>query len=40
MFRLADSPSMLLVHDRVLRALRAATPPEGWGFTPLEIELA
>jgi hypothetical protein len=39
MFRLADSPSMLLVHDRVMRALSAQAPPQGWGFTAIEIEL-
>jgi hypothetical protein len=39
MFRLADSPEMLLVHDRVLRVLAADVPDEGWGFTPIEIEL-
>jgi hypothetical protein len=39
MFRLADSPNMLLVHDRVMRVLAADTPDEGWGFTAIEIEL-
>jgi len=39
MFRLADCPAMLLVHNRVRRVLAASTPNEGWGFSAIEIEL-
>lgn len=39
MFRLADNPGMLLVHDRVMRVLSAHAPDTGWGFTAIEIEL-
>ena len=39
LFRLADSPDMLLIHDRVLRVLAADVPDEGWGFIPVEIPL-
>lgn len=39
LFRLADSPSVLLVHDRVKQKLWADAPPEGWGLVPLEVEL-
>lgn len=38
-FRLADDPDKLLVHDRVMRMLRQNVPAEGWGFTPIEVAL-
>ena len=38
MFRLAESPSTLLVHKRVREALRAKKPQGGWGFSSVEID--
>ncbi len=38
MFRLAESPGTLLVHDRVLSHIKAHRPPNGWGFDATEIE--
>jgi hypothetical protein len=39
-FRLFQSPTTLLVHDRILRALDAQRPAEGWGFAAFEIEMS
>jgi hypothetical protein len=39
-FRLFHSPSTLLVHDRILRAMEAQRPAEGWGFAAVEIEMS
>jgi hypothetical protein len=38
MFRLAESPDMLLIHDRVLAHIKKHRPPGGWGFDATEIE--
>lgn len=38
MFRLAESPDTLLIHDRVLAHIRKHRPPNGWGFDATEIE--
>lgn len=38
MFRLAESPDMLLIHDRVLTHIRNHRPENGWGFEATEIE--
>jgi len=38
MFRLAESPSVLLIHDRINRYVDAHDPPDGWGFDATEIE--
>ncbi len=38
MFRLAESPSILLIHDHVLAHIKARRPPNGWGFEATEIE--
>lgn len=38
MFRLAESPHMLLVHDRVLAHIKNRRPESGWGFEATEIE--
>jgi hypothetical protein len=37
LFRLADSPSTIIAHDRVVRALRAHAPSEGWGLSAIEL---
>lgn len=38
MFRLAENPGMLLIHDRVLQHLIKHRPANGWGFVGTEIE--
>jgi len=38
MFRLAESPSTLLIHKRVLEALRANKPQGGWRFSSVAID--
>jgi hypothetical protein len=38
MFRLAESPDMLLIDTRVLQHIRKHRPPGGWGFDATEIE--
>ena len=38
MFRLAESPDILLIHDRVLEHIKAHRPPNGWGFDATEID--
>ena len=38
MFRLAESPSTLLIHERVMAHIRANRPPNGWGFVSTQIE--
>jgi hypothetical protein len=38
MFRLAESPSTLLIHDCVNRHIDANDPPDGWGFDATEIK--
>jgi hypothetical protein len=38
MFRLAESSSILLVHDRVLAHIKKNRPKNGWGFEATEIE--
>lgn len=38
MFRLAESPDTLLIHDRVLTHIKKNRPPDGWGFDATEIE--
>ncbi len=39
LFRLAESPSTLLIHESVNRYLDAHDPPEGWNFDAIEIEV-
>lgn len=38
MFRLAESPATLLVHDLVLKHMVANRPPDGWGIDATEVE--
>ena len=38
MFRLAESPHCLLIHDRINKYLDDNPPPDGWGFDATEIE--
>jgi hypothetical protein len=38
MFRLAESPDTLLIHDRVLAHIKKNSPPDGWGFDATEVE--
>ncbi len=38
MFRLAESPGLLLVHERVMSHIRANRPAKGWGFVSTEVE--
>jgi Immunity protein family (Imm11) len=33
LFRLAESPGVLLMHERLLAAMKQATPPGGWGLS-------
>lgn len=33
LFRLAESPGVLLMHERLLAAMKKATPPGGWGVS-------
>jgi hypothetical protein len=37
MFRLAESPSTLLIHDSVNAYIDAHAPSEGWGFDTIEV---
>ena len=39
MFRLAESPSTLLIHDKINAHIDANDPPDGWGFDATEIEV-
>jgi hypothetical protein len=39
LFRLADSPTTLVAHDRVVRELLAHAPAQGWGLSIIEIEV-
>jgi hypothetical protein len=39
MFRLAESPSTLLIHDRVFQYLVAHTPPGKWRFDAFDVEV-
>ena len=39
LFRLFHDPAILLVEDRIMRALDAQRPVEGWGFATFEIEV-
>jgi hypothetical protein len=38
MFRLAESPATLLIHERVLAHIKARRPEGGWGFEATGIE--
>jgi hypothetical protein len=38
-FRLFHDPAALLVNDRILEALDRQRPPEGWGFSTVEIQV-
>lgn len=38
MFRMAESPDTLLIHDRILKHMIANRPPDGWGVDATEIE--
>jgi hypothetical protein len=38
MFRLAEDPTTLLIHERVMAHLRANRPPNGWGFVSTQVE--
>jgi hypothetical protein len=40
MFRLAESPDILLIHDRVMSHIDASRPPNGWRFMATEIQSA
>jgi Immunity protein family (Imm11) len=40
LFRLFHDPATLLVEDRIMRALDAHRPVEGWGFAAFEIEVS
>jgi len=33
LFRLAESPGVLLMHQRLLDALKKSSPPQGWGIS-------
>jgi hypothetical protein len=37
MFRLAEDPTILLIHDRVNRYIDQHDPPDGWGFDAVEV---
>ena len=37
LFRLAQNPGAMLVHQRVRNGLRQRKPPDGWGITMFEI---
>jgi len=37
LFRLAQNPGAMLVHERVRSELRQRKPPGGWGFTMFEV---
>jgi hypothetical protein len=39
-FRLFHDPALLLVDDRLQRALNKHRPPEGWGFVAFEVEMS
>ena len=39
MFRLAESPSALIIHDRVDKHLVAHTPPGGWRFDAIDVDV-
>jgi len=39
MFRLAESPGALIIHDRVDKHLVAHTPPGGWRFDAVDVEV-
>lgn len=38
-FRMAESPGTLIVHENVIKALEANSPSEGWGIDSYELEL-
>lgn len=38
-FRMAESPGTLIVHENVVKALEANLPSEGWGIDSYELEL-
>lgn len=38
MFRLAESPSVLLIHDLIMNHIDANAPPGGWGFDATEVQ--
>jgi uncharacterized protein DUF1629 len=37
LFRLAESPTMLLMHQRLLDALDKSAPPGGWGISAMPV---
>jgi hypothetical protein len=39
MFRVLQSPSLLVVHQRVVDVLRRERPPEGWGITATTVDV-
>ena len=39
LFRIAQSPSVLIVHDLVMQMIDAHTPSGGWGFDATEIDV-
>lgn len=39
MFRLAESPSTLIIHDRVDKIIDANRPPDGWRFDAIEVDV-
>lgn len=37
LFRLAESPGVLLMHERLLDAMKKAAPPGGWGVAAIPV---